>query len=148
MLFKIIINGISKVSQEYIENAKNIVLYIITHLDPDKIVSGTDASNPFVISGFSLHQELELLHEAGLTNFEVLKTATINSAIMLGFQNRLGTIEDGKEADFVMLDKNPLEDISYTKSIFGVMLNGKWFSRKDLDQLLKDSIRFDYDKWD
>lgn len=100
------------------------------------IVSGTDANNAFVISGFSLHEEFELLYESGLTPYEVLLTTTVNPAKMLGVYERAGTIEVGKDADLVLLDKNPLEDITNTKTISGVISKGEYISKKKIEDIL------------
>jgi amidohydrolase family protein len=100
------------------------------------LMTGTDVPNPLVYPGFSLHDELALFVQAGLTPGEALKTATYNPAKFLGVLDSLGTIEKGKLADLVLLDANPLEDISNTKKINAVVLNGHFLDRKALDELL------------
>jgi imidazolonepropionase-like amidohydrolase len=101
-----------------------------------RILAGTDtAAGVRVYPGFSLHQELELIAQAGLTNMQTLQTATRNAAEFLGLGDT-GTIEEGKRADLLLLDANPLEKISNTKKIRAVVLNGRYFSRDDLDSLL------------
>lgn len=102
------------------------------------IVSGTDAGNPYVIAGFSLHEEFQYMNDAGLTPYQVLLTATVNPAKMLGIENRSGTIEIGKDADFVLLNRNPLLDIKNTKTILGVMTKGLWLSRPYLQSKLNE----------
>jgi imidazolonepropionase-like amidohydrolase len=105
------------------------------------ILAGTDtAAGVRVYPGFSLHQELELLAQAGLTNMQTLQTATRNAREYLGFADT-GTIETGKRADLVLLDANPLEKISNTQKIRAVVLNGRYFSRADLDGLLQEVER-------
>ncbi|RPI74624.1 MAG: hypothetical protein EHM45_18105 [Desulfobacteraceae bacterium] len=103
-----------------------------------RIVAGTDTGNPFVIAGFSLHEELQYMNEAGLTPYQVLLTTTKNAAEMLGYERRLGTIEKGKDADLVLLDKNPLEDIKNTKTIAGVMVKGVWLPKELLQSMLAE----------
>ena len=110
-----------------------------------RIVAGTDVGNPYVIAGFSLHEEFQLMHEAGLTPYQVLLTGTKNAAEMLGIEERLGTIEAGKDADLVLLNKNPLEDIKNTKTIAGVMTKGVWFSNEELQHIL-DKIEKKFNK--
>lgn len=90
-----------------------------------RIAVGTDTPNPFVIPGASLHEEMELLVEAGMNNEDVLAAATTGAATMLGKAN-WGTIEEGSEADMILLRDNPLADIRATRSIVGVMVNGQW----------------------
>jgi imidazolonepropionase-like amidohydrolase len=74
-----------------------------------------------------------------LTPFAALQTATINPATHLGINNRTGTIEVGKEADLLLLDKNPLDDIKNTRTINGVFAGGKWYDKKAIDQMLKET---------
>lgn len=104
------------------------------------ILAGTDDSNPYVMPGFSLHDELALLVEAGLTPLEALRAATYNPSMFLGLSNSLGTVERGKRADLVLLDANPLADISNTKKINAVVLKGRFFDRKALDKMLSDVV--------
>lgn len=96
------------------------------------ILAGSDTPNPFAIPGFSLIEELELLVKAGLTPSQVLKTATYNPAKFLNMLSDLGTIEEGKIANLVLLNKSPLKKVSYIRSIEGVILNGAYFSHKEL----------------
>jgi hypothetical protein len=103
-----------------------------------KLLAGTDTASPFNLPGFSLHKELFLLTKAGLTNIEALRTATLNPAIFLGMQDSLGTIAEGKIADLVVLDANPIEDIQNIKNINSVIINGNLLNRNDLDRMLED----------
>ncbi len=101
------------------------------------ILAGTDtAAGVRVYPGFSLHEELELIAQAGLTNMETLQTATRNAGEYLGFSDT-GTIEKGKRADLLLLDANPLESIRNTRKIQGVVLAGRYLTRTDLDRLLR-----------
>ena len=102
------------------------------------IVAGTDAGSSGVVWGFSLHDELELLVEAGLTPEEALTSATRLPAVWLGIDNMVGTIEAGKYADLVLLDANPLNDIKNTRKISGVFVNGRWLDRAGIDAMLSD----------
>ena len=88
------------------------------------VVAGSDTPNPFVVPGFSLHRELELLVEAGLTPLEALQTATLNAAKTLRKETSLGTISAGRIADLVILNGDPLKDITETKNIYLVIKNG------------------------
>ncbi len=101
-----------------------------------RIILGTDAGNPFVFPGYSVHEELKYLVQAGLSPYEALKTATVNAAKSLGRQNVIGTITPGKRADLLLIEDNPLIDISKTSKIFGVLVEGKWFSKEDLAGLV------------
>jgi hypothetical protein len=101
-------------------------------------MAGTDtAAGIHIFPGFSLHQELALFVEAGLTPMQALQTATLNPAKFLGTTADMGTVEEGKIADLVLLDANPLEDINNTRKIQAVVLAGRYFSRAQLDEMLR-----------
>lgn len=97
-----------------------------------KFMAGTDAPSPFMIPGRSLHDELELLVQAGFTPMEALQSATRNPAVYLGKLDTLGTVEQGKIADLVLLGANPLEDINNTRRIWAVIIGGKIVSKARL----------------
>jgi imidazolonepropionase-like amidohydrolase len=103
------------------------------------LLAGTDtAAGVRVYPGFSLHDELGMLVQAGLTPLEALQAATRNAGEFLQLADS-GTIEAGKRADLVLLDANPLEEIGNTRKIRGVVLAGRYFSRADLDGLLREA---------
>ena len=104
-------------------------------------MTGTDLSAPYVFAGFSLHDELALLVQAGFTPMEALQAATRNPATYLGELASFGTIERGKLANLVLLDANPLEDIHNTRSISGVILKGRYFPKSALQKMLADAER-------
>jgi len=89
-----------------------------------KIYSGTDTSAA-TSPGLSLHHEMELLVDAGLTPMQAIMTATKNSADLLALSGKIGTVEKGKLADMVVLDANPLENIQNTKKIYRVIKDGR-----------------------
>jgi imidazolonepropionase-like amidohydrolase len=100
------------------------------------ILAGTDTMNPQCFPGFGIHDELALLVDAGLSPFAALQAATRNAAQFMGQLDRRGTVEAGKIADLVLLDKDPLADIHNTRSIRAVVLNGKLYPRAALDAML------------
>jgi len=102
------------------------------------IVTGTDAGVSGVVWGFSLHDEMELLVKAGLSTQEVLASATRLPATWLGIQDKIGTIEEGKFGDLILLEANPLDNISNARKISGVFVNGRWITRKKIDTMLSD----------
>jgi imidazolonepropionase-like amidohydrolase len=105
------------------------------------MLAGTDVLNPFTFPGFSLHDELALLVEAGLSNAEALRAATLNPAIFLHEEDSAGTVEAGKRADLVLLDANPLKDIHNTRRVRAVILNGRTYDRAALDSLIEKAER-------
>ena len=102
------------------------------------ILAGTDTGAFYAMPGFSLHDELEELVKAGLTPIEALRAATLNPVRFLHREKDSGTVSEGKLADLVLLDENPLENISNTRKVNAVIVNGRLLDRKTLDQMLAD----------
>ncbi|MEQ1625654.1 MAG: amidohydrolase family protein, partial [Sediminibacterium sp.] len=102
------------------------------------IVTGTDAGTSGVIAGFSLPDELGLLVKAGLSPQAALASATRLPAQWLGMEKQVGSIEQGKLADLILLDENPLNDIQNVRKIAGVMVNGNWVAKKTIQTMLVD----------
>jgi imidazolonepropionase-like amidohydrolase len=101
-----------------------------------RLLAGTDVSNPWVYWGSSLHDELALFVDAGLTPFEALQTATIEPARFLHATDTLGTLEPGKVADMVLLDADPLADIHNTQRIHAIVVRGLFIDSAGRDRLL------------
>lgn len=107
------------------------------------ILAGADATpeSPTTLPGFSLHEELSLLVRAGLSPLQSLQAATLNPARYFGITDKLGTIKAGHWADFVILNADPLDDIENTKTIAGVVMNGRYFDRNALDEILANIVK-------
>jgi imidazolonepropionase-like amidohydrolase len=103
-------------------------------------MTGTDLSDGRIFPGFSVHEELALLVDAGFTPNEAIQAATRVPAEFLRL-NDAGTVEQGKRADLVLLRANPLEDIRNTTKIDAVVLRGQHLNRARLDALLRDAER-------
>jgi cytosine/adenosine deaminase-related metal-dependent hydrolase len=103
-----------------------------------RILAGSDSPDWLLLYGFTLHTEMKNLTEAGLSNFAALEAATKNPALFFGTLDRTGTIEKGKKADLVLLDANPLENISNTERRAGVMLKGKYYAQTELNKWLDE----------
>ena len=105
------------------------------------MLAGTDCgvNNNYMIPGWSLHEELENLVKAGLTPMEALRMATIDAARWRGVDATEGTVEKGKTADLVLLRSNPLEAIGHTRELESVFAGGKYYSRSDLDAMLRQA---------
>ncbi len=100
-------------------------------------LAGTDTpAGVHIFPGYSLHEELQRFVAAGFTPLEALQTATINPARFFGMEDQLGAVEKGKVADLVLLSANPLADIANTQKIAGVIVNGRYFYRAELDNML------------
>jgi imidazolonepropionase-like amidohydrolase len=106
------------------------------------ILAGSDTPAPFVYPGSALHEELALLVESGMTPMQALQAGTSRPAEFMGKSATQGTIEQGKVADLLLLDADPLVDIHNTKRIYGVVARGKFLDRAALDQLLSIAEMF------
>jgi imidazolonepropionase-like amidohydrolase len=102
------------------------------------IVAGTDVGAPLVYPGFSLHEELVMFVEkSGFSPLQAIEAATLQAAKLMGMERDLGTIQVGKLADLVLLDRDPLLDIANTKAIAAVLADGRYYDRAALDAMLQ-----------
>jgi hypothetical protein len=131
-------NAPPKSSREKYFQIKSKITYELAKVGV-KLMAGSDSPEWFLVQGFSIHNELEAFAKIGMSLFEVLETATINPATYLGINKTKGTIDIGKDADLILLEKNPLENISNTKSICGVMAGNKWFDKGHLKLMLNEA---------
>ena len=97
-----------------------------------RLLVGTDTPHPFVMPGFSVHEELANFVTAGLSPYEALKAATVDAADFIGAPGEFGVVKSGARADVVLVRGNPLEDIGSATRIVGVMVRGRWLSQLDL----------------
>ena len=104
-----------------------------------KFIAGTDFPNPYVFPGFSLHDELSLMVKGGMPTLDALRSATINPAIFMNKKADFGSVEVGKLASLVLLNKNPLENIENTKTIETVIVRGKVYNRRALNLMLEQA---------
>lgn len=101
------------------------------------VLAGTDAIDPEVVHGFSLHDELQYLVRAGLSPAQALAAATTAPARFIGGDSGIGPIAAGQRADLVLLEANPLLDISNTTRIAGVLADGRWYGTVERAALLR-----------
>lgn len=104
-----------------------------------RLLAGTDITIPFTYPGFSLHDELKLFVQAGLTPMQALETATTNPAAALGLEKTWGRVAAGYSANFVVLTADPLADIGNTEKIDAVVVQGKLLQRAELDKTLEEA---------
>jgi imidazolonepropionase-like amidohydrolase len=105
-----------------------------------RILLGTDPPNPFTVPGFSIHQELQRLVGCGMTSYEAIQTGTTNAAEFLGQKDIFGTIEEGKRADLILVENDPLEDVANVAKRAGIMLRGHWFPEETLQNMLDELV--------
>ncbi|WP_214402618.1 amidohydrolase family protein [Pseudonocardia lacus] len=104
------------------------------------LLAGTDTGTPYVMPGFALHEELALLVRAGLSPLRALRAATLEPARYLGQEADLGTVEEGRFADLVLLDADPLRDIANTTRIDSVVARGCLLDRPARERMLDDVL--------
>jgi imidazolonepropionase-like amidohydrolase len=102
-----------------------------------KLLVGSDSPQLFMVAGFAVHREMEALAAAGIPAYGVLEAATRNAAEYLDEAESWGTVAEGRRADLLLLDANPLEDVRHTRALAGVMVRGYWLPRSELDALLE-----------
>jgi imidazolonepropionase-like amidohydrolase len=102
------------------------------------MLAGSDVGGIWVIPGFSLHQEFREMADAGFSPLQILQASTLNGARFLGREATMGTVEEGKNADLVLLDRDPIQDSRNLDKIEAVVLKGKYFSKHALEKMKRD----------
>jgi imidazolonepropionase-like amidohydrolase len=102
-----------------------------------KVALGTDSPQVFSVPGFSLHREMQVMVACGFTPFEVLRSGTRDIGEYFGTLKETGTVEQGKRADLILLEGNPLQDISHVARRAGVVVNGRWLPEDEIKQRLE-----------
>jgi imidazolonepropionase-like amidohydrolase len=110
---------------------KGLELTGAAHRAGVKVLAGTD----YIVAGITVHRELEQLTMAGLTPVDALRAATVLPVEYFGLQKEYGGVAAGMNADLILLNKNPFEDIRNTQSIEAVIFNGSLYDRKKLDEI-------------
>lgn len=103
-----------------------------------RILMGTDAPQQFSVPGFSIHHELQLMAQIGMTPYEIYKTGSSNVGMYFKEQDTFGLIAAGHRADLILLNKNPLDSVSSLQERAGVMTRGQWLSEKEIQAELKN----------
>ena len=109
----------------------------VFHDKGGQLMTGTDSLLPRLVPGFALHQELQELVDVGLTPYQALRTSTTIPYEYLGESRQAGTIAVGMRTDLLLVDANPLEDISAASRIAGVMMRGRWIDRVEIDRRMR-----------
>lgn len=130
-------NNYSKEQWGRFNSIRNLLIKKL-HKNGYGLLLGSDAPQVFNVPGFSIHHELEGMHNAGLSPLEAIQIGTINPAKYFNMEGEFGEILEGASADFILLNNNPLEDINNIKNPFGVMARGMWLSREAINNRLKE----------
>ena len=96
------------------------------------LLIGGDAGGSFQADGFNVYEEMMNWHNAGLDNYTIIKSATVTPALFFNEANKWGTIEKGKDADLIILDKNPLKDIKNITTVETTIIQGKIYKKAEL----------------
>ena len=126
-------------AQRTLETRRKLIRAL--HAGGAGLLLGSDAPQIYNVPGFSIHRELEALVAAGLTPYQALETGTRNVAVFFGTSGQTGTVAEGKRADLVLLDGNPLTNIRNTGRRSGVMLRGRWLPQAEIDSRLAGIAR-------
>jgi hypothetical protein len=113
-------------------------LTLAFHEHGGKLMTGTDSLFPGLVHGFAVHRELHELVDVGLTPFEALHASTTEPFEYLGESASRGTIETGKIGDLILVDGNPLEDVAAASKISGVLIQGRWLARNEIDRRMQE----------
>jgi len=105
------------------------------------LLVGTDAPNPYVMYGFAIHEEFGFYREAGFSNTELLRIATLNAARFMNATGEFGIVREGARADLLLLAADPEQELATLRAPQGVMAAGRWYDRASLDALLAEVER-------
>ncbi|SFB00249.1 amidohydrolase family protein [Algoriphagus aquimarinus] len=114
-------------------------LFMTLHQAGVPMLMTSDSPQVFNVPGFSIHHEIELMSKAGMSNYEILKSGSVNPARYFDQEGEWGVIKEGASADFVLVQKNPLEDLNTLRMPFMVVMKGNVYDRSELKKQL-DSI--------
>jgi hypothetical protein len=125
----------------FAELRNDIVRRLAAHGGAGRLMVGSDAPDLLMAYGYAYHRELAHMQRAGLTPWQVLAAATVNPARFLGAEKEFGTIAPGRRADLVLLEGDPLADITNTGRIRAVAMGGRWLERGELDGMIDEGRR-------
>jgi imidazolonepropionase-like amidohydrolase len=124
-------------------HALSLAILRALHEGGTHLLLGTDATKPGTLPGYSLHEELKNFVAARMTPYEAIRAGTADAAKFLHQESEFGTVATGLRADSLLVESNPLEDVSNVSKLAGVMANGHWFTEKELTKRLA-SLRASY----
>jgi imidazolonepropionase-like amidohydrolase len=121
--------------KEYV--AKKLEILKRLHQKGCKLLVSPDASTVFQVPGLSMIEEMNIYKQAGISEYDILKAATLNAAQYMAEANQWGAIQKGMRANLILLESNPLENIENLRKIKGVMKRGQWFSASKITELIE-----------
>ncbi len=111
-------------------------LFLTLHRSGVPMIMSSDSPQVFNVPGFSIHHEIKMMSDAGMSNYDILKTGSVNPAMYMGTQDEWGMIKEGLAADLVLVEKNPLENLKTLENPLAIMIRGKLIKRSDLQKEL------------
>jgi len=131
---QLMVNADTDQSKRWIQLRRNIIKSMNDH--GIGLLLGSDAPQVFNVPGFSIYHEIEMYVASGLTPYQALLTGTVNPARYFGIENQMGLIKPGYQADLILINGNPIEDISNLRLRSGVMIRGQWLSQDYIEEKL------------
>lgn len=122
-------------------HARRIAMLAVLREAGAPVLIGTDAPNPYVMYGFAIHEEFGFFRDAGYSNSEILRIATLDAARFLNQAGEFGVIREGARADLLLLAGDPEADLTVLRTPQGVMAAGRWYDRARMDAILSDIER-------
>ncbi len=120
-------------------------LFLELHQSGVPMILSSDSPQVFNVPGFSIHHEIKLMSEAGMSNYEILRTGSVVPAQYMDSSADWGMVKEGMSADFVMVENNPLEDLETMKNPLAVMIQGQWIDQEELKKQL-DKIEKNHER--
>ena len=133
--------GSDSVTNRRVRQLRRTIMQAL-HEGGARMLLGSDSPQVFSVPGFSIHHEMALWVELGMTPYEVLTAGTRRVAEYFDAVDDFGMVAEGQRADLLLVTGNPFEDIRNVANRAGVMLNGRWFSATEIDNRLDEMARF------
>lgn len=130
-------SGFNEAQWQKFDSIRKQLILALNHKGHGMLL-GSDAPQLFNVPGFSIHHEMNGMLGAGMTPLEIIQSGTINPATFFNMSDTFGEIKEGLDADMVLLEANPLENLKALQQISGVVVRGKWLSKVTIDQKLKE----------
>lgn len=130
-------SGFNEAQWQKFDSIRKQLILALNHKGHGMLL-GSDAPQLFNVPGFSIHHEMNGMLGAGMTPLEIIQSGTINPSTFFSMSDTFGEIKEGLDADMVLLEANPLENLKALQQISGVMVRGKWLSKVAIDQKLKE----------
>lgn len=124
--------------QQFIEIRKQLIKALANN--GHGMLLGSDAPQLFNVPGFSIHQEMADMAEAGMTNLQIIQSGTLAPAVFFGLGDEFGEVKEGLAADLILVKGNPFDDLTALKQLSGVFRQGKWYAKTEIDATLKEIV--------